>query len=87
MGTKITDAKQLSVELRNIRRSKKLSQTQISKNVGIRQDTVSKFEQSPESTKLETFFKLLSALELEIEVKPRNANSSHTADSAWSEEW
>ena len=87
MGTKITDAKQLSVELRNIRRSKKLSQTEVSKNVGIRQDTVSKFEHSPESTKLETFFKLLSALELEIEVKPRNTNNSHTDDSAWSEEW
>ena len=87
MAAKITNAKQLSTELRNIRRSKKLSQTDISKKVGIRQDTVSKFEQASESTKLETFFKLLSALELEIEVKPRNANNSNESDSTWNEEW
>ena len=87
MATKITDAKQLSAELRNIRRSKKLSQTEVSKTVGIRQDTISKFEQSPESTKLETFFKLLSALDLEIEVKPRNATSSQKSYSSWNEEW
>ena len=82
----ITTSKQLSNELRNIRRLKKLSQTDVSTKIGIRQDTVSKFEQSPDSTKLETFFKLLSALELEIEIKPRNENSTPNK-SSWSEEW
>lgn len=82
---KITNTKQLSAYLRDVRLDEKLSQTDVAKKVGIRQDTVSSFELKPESTKIETFFKLLSALELDITITPRN---SHDDDSAqWPEEW
>ena len=50
--------------------------------VGIRQDTVSSFELRPDSTKIETFFKLLSALELDIKITLRRDNNND-----WLEEW
>ena len=82
---KITNTKQLSAYLRDVRLDEKLSQTDVAKKVGIRQDTVSSFELKPESTKIETFFKLLSALELDITITPRNSNSSDGGQ--WPEEW
>jgi len=82
---KITNTKQLSAYLRDVRLDEKLSQTDVAKKVGIRQDTVSSFELKPESTKIETFFKLLSALQLDITITPRNSNDADSAQ--WPEEW
>ncbi len=79
---KITTTKQLSAYLRDVRLGEKLSQTDVAKMVGIRQDTVSSFELRPDSTKRETFFKLISALELDIEITLRRDNNND-----WQEEW
>lgn len=85
---KITNAKQLSVYLRDIRLAENLSQEKVASRVGIRQDTVSNFELQPGTTKLETFFKILSALDLELEVKPRGSQSYETKSTdGWKEEW
>ena len=73
----------------------KLSQSKVGSKVGIRQDTVSSFEQNPDSTKLETLFKILSALNLELDLKVRNvtlADQQNTtvsseSDKEWKEEW
>ncbi|MGB5445508.1 MAG: helix-turn-helix domain-containing protein [Psychromonas sp.] len=83
---KITNTKQLSAYLKDIRLDAQLSQTDIAKKVGIRQDTVSNFELRPESTKMETFFKILSALDLEFEITSRN-NKSSDSNAKWKEEW
>ncbi|QNH67517.1 helix-turn-helix domain-containing protein [Proteus vulgaris] len=61
------NAYQLSVYLKDVLLTKKLSQGKVAQKVGISQDTVSNFELNPNSTKLETFFKRLSALNLEME--------------------
>ncbi|MCI4187667.1 helix-turn-helix domain-containing protein [Dickeya dianthicola] len=88
---KVTNTKQLSSYLKDVRITQKLSQGKVASKVGIRQDTVSSFEQHPDSTKLETFFKILSALNLELTVTPRNAdadsNEASVAPSSWKEEW
>ncbi|UPT57859.1 helix-turn-helix domain-containing protein [Dickeya zeae] len=88
---KITNSKQLSSYLKDVRITQKLSQGKVASKVGIRQDTVSSFEQHPDSTKLETFFKILSALNLELTVTPRNMdatnNEASVAESSWKEEW
>ncbi|KAA1179032.1 helix-turn-helix domain-containing protein [Photorhabdus heterorhabditis] len=92
---KVTNSKQLSAYLKDVRLTKKLSQGKVAREVGIRQDTVSSFEQHPDSTKLETFFKILSALNLELDIRPRNSteiNSSleddrTVSDQVWKEEW
>lgn len=81
---KITTAQQLSSVLKQNRTTRQQSQTDVAKQVGIRQDTVSSFEKNPNSTKLETLFKLLSALNLELEVHTRDRQVK--ADS-WQEEW
>lgn len=88
---KVTNSKQLSNYLKDVRITQKLSQGKVANKVGIRQDTVSSFEQHPDSTKLETFFKILSALNLELTVTPRNATAANNEDPAvtpsWKEEW
>uniref|UniRef100_UPI003F656741 helix-turn-helix domain-containing protein n=1 Tax=Dickeya oryzae TaxID=1240404 RepID=UPI003F656741 len=88
---KVTNSKQLSSYLKDVRITQKLSQGKVASKVGIRQDTVSSFEQHPDSTKLETFFKILSALNLELTITPRNMdaanNEASVAESSWKEEW
>lgn len=85
---KITNAKQLSIYLRDVRLAENLSQEKVASRVGIRQDTVSNFELQPGTTKLETFFKILSALNLELEVNPRGSQSCETKSTdGWKEEW
>ncbi|MDN4502517.1 helix-turn-helix domain-containing protein [Alteromonadaceae bacterium BrNp21-10] len=95
---KVTNSRQLSAYIKDIRLNQKQSQTDAAKKVGIRQDTISSFELNPDSTKLNTLFKILSALNLELEVKVRNsklseqqgsssAASVNTSDSKWKEEW
>ncbi|GGB31527.1 transcriptional regulator [Oceanisphaera marina] len=82
---KVTSARQLSYILQDQRKQQGQSQTVIARKVGLRQDTVSKFENTPEGTRLDTLFKLLSALDLELEVKPRG--STPNAAEQWKEEW
>jgi len=53
--------------------------------VGMKQTTVSGFEQNPDTSKLETLFRLLSALDLELHVVPRGQASEK--DSGWTQEW
>lgn len=91
---KVTTSKQLSNYLKDTRLSLKLSQSKVASKVGIRQDTVSSFEQNPDATKLETLFKLLSSLNLELDVRERGAGADNApSDNApsdnqdWREEW
>ncbi|WP_017222050.1 helix-turn-helix domain-containing protein [Moritella dasanensis] len=89
---KITSAKQLANTLQDTRKTKSLSQTDVAKQVGIRQDTVSKFELNPDSTKLDTLFKMLAALNLELHVAPRGENlpfatENLKSNATWKEEW
>ncbi|MFP1909762.1 helix-turn-helix domain-containing protein [Lonsdalea quercina] len=87
---KVTNSKQLSSYMKDVRITQKLSQAKVATKVGIRQDTVSSFEHHPDSTKLDTFFKILSALNLELTVSPRNADAADgvsIATSSWKEEW
>lgn len=83
---KVTTTKQLSAYLKDVRFTKKLSQGKVASKVGIRQDTVSNFELHPDSTKLDTFFKILSALNLELDIKPRGTVLQHE-NQGWKEEW
>ncbi|WP_113906820.1 helix-turn-helix domain-containing protein [Aliidiomarina celeris] len=89
---KITDPKALSIYLRDERRRRDLSQAKVGDLVGLRQGTVSKFESMPEKMQLDTLFRLLSALELELAVKPKGSILKENVDSStrgdkWTEEW
>ncbi|MDH2927551.1 transcriptional regulator [Lonepinella koalarum] len=67
----ITSAKALSQIIREFRYQANLSQMDVAKRAATKQATISVFENTPESTKLDTLFKILMALELELIVQPR----------------
>lgn len=73
---------------RDQRKKQGLTQVSVADEVSVRQDTVSKFELKPENVRLDTLFRLLSALDMELHVVPKNASST-TVDSekGWSEQW
>ena len=75
----------LAAAVRDQRKLSKLTQSEAAKQVGIKQTTVSDFELRPESTKLETLFKLLSALDLELHVVKRG--STLDDNKVWDREW
>ena len=78
----------LANAVRDQRKAQNITQSDTAKLVGIKQTTVSAFENTPEGTKLDTLFKLLAALDLELHVQPRN-NSAEIQSSTqqWNEEW
>ncbi|MFC1503561.1 helix-turn-helix domain-containing protein [Pseudomonadota bacterium] len=84
----VTSAKMLANALRDQRKARNMTQTETAKVVGMKQTTVSAFENTPEGTKLDTLFKLLAALDLELHVQARNSDVATTGDTnQWNEEW
>ncbi|MCZ4285687.1 MAG: type II toxin-antitoxin system antitoxin HipB [Marinobacter sp.] len=81
---KITSPKLLAQALKNTRNSKKLTQQKTAEQIGIKQSTVSGFENQPDKARIETLFKLLSALELELHVTERDSKEPATD---WDQEW
>jgi HTH-type transcriptional regulator / antitoxin HipB len=79
----IHSTQELAEFTRDYRKRKHLTQAEASDRVGLRQKTVSAFESKPESTKLETVFKLLSALDLELHIVPKG----ETTVQGWDQEW
>ncbi|MGF1860564.1 helix-turn-helix domain-containing protein [Photobacterium profundum] len=84
----ITSAKMLANAVRDQRKAQKITQIETAKLVGIKQTTVSAFENTPEGTKLDTLFKLLAALDLELHIQARNSNGESKSNTQqWNEEW
>ncbi|MCJ8273474.1 MAG: helix-turn-helix domain-containing protein [Psychrosphaera sp.] len=85
----ITSPQMLANILREQRKQQKLSQNDAAASVGIKQTTISAFENAPNGTRLETLFKLLAALDLELAINPRTAKALDSAapDNQWQEEW
>jgi HTH-type transcriptional regulator/antitoxin HipB len=81
METTARTPQQLGQALRSRRAKLKLSQTDVGRRVGIKQDTVSTLEIHTPSSTIETLYKALSALGLELVVREK-AQSAHSA-----EEW
>jgi HTH-type transcriptional regulator/antitoxin HipB len=82
---KVTSPSALAIAVRDQRKLSKRTQAETAQGVGIKQATVSDFENKPESTKLETLFKILAALELELHVVKRGTTLDE--NKAWTKEW
>jgi HTH-type transcriptional regulator/antitoxin HipB len=67
--------KQLGTALRRVRKQKGLTQPVLSTQTGKRQATISNLEIEGSGT-LETLFSLLSALDLELVIRPRTKGES-----------
>ncbi|MND15781.1 Antitoxin HipB [compost metagenome] len=82
---KVTSPGLLASAVRDQRKISKQTQAETAKQVGIKQTTVSDFEIRPESTRLETLFKILAALDLELHVVKRG--SPLDEGKVWDREW
>jgi HTH-type transcriptional regulator/antitoxin HipB len=80
----IRSPKDLALFVTDQRKKLNLSQADAAKLVGLKQQTLSAFENKPEGTKLETLFHILSAVNIDITLAPKNtvADKKH-----WKEEW
>lgn len=79
---RITSAKLLAHEIREKRRLANMTQQDVADRIGIKQATVSAFENHPENCKIETLFNILSSLGLEITLSKRTDDAK-----GWDEEW
>ncbi|EGR0072550.1 helix-turn-helix domain-containing protein [Vibrio vulnificus] len=76
----ITSPSQLAIHLRDERKHKNLSQAKVADPVGIKQDTVSKFEVNPETTRIQTLFRILSSLNLEMHIVQKSESIYSNSD-------
>ncbi len=83
MQKKIMSPESLGFALREERKKKGLNQTELGRPVGIDQTTVSKVEQGKPGTRLDTLFRLLSVLDLELVLQPRGASLKVTDREDW----
>ncbi|ORT48950.1 antitoxin [Vibrio sp. qd031] len=81
----IYSPKQLADMMLLIRQKNGWTQSELAKRVGIKQATISNFENSPDKTTLSTFFKLIQAMELTLSIQEKTQVSSQ--DSQDDENW
>ena len=62
----ISSAKDLALYLNDQRKQLKMSQSEVADLIGLKQDTISKFENSPDNSRIDTLFRILSALNLNM---------------------
>ena len=82
----ITRPEQLSALIKAYRKKQGVTQAEIAQLVGLRVATISDFENKPESCKLATFFKILAALQLQLDISPRET-SFQPDQNKWQEGW
>ncbi|MBB71783.1 MAG: transcriptional regulator [Legionellales bacterium] len=63
--------KLLGVTLKRARQQKGLSQAEVGEPFGIQQSTISSIENGAPGTQLETLYRVLASLDLELFIRPR----------------
>jgi len=74
---------QLAQALLSQRKSKRLTQKAAGTPVGLLPKTISALESSPERSSVESLFKLLSTLELELVLRPKSSDTDQTTSPDW----
>lgn len=82
---RITSPAMLAQALRAARKRHDLTQSATASTVGIKQATVSAFENNPDKARLETLFKLLASLDMELHLADRGEKTD--AGRNWDQEW
>lgn len=81
----IRSPKELALAVISQRKKLKLSQAEIGNLVGLKQQTISAFENKPEGTELNTLFRILSAVNLDITLLAKDKMT--ITKTQWKEEW
>ncbi len=71
----INSVKELALYLTDKRKQLKMSQSDVAELVGLKQDTISKFENKPDNSRIDTLFRILSALSIDINIENKNQNN------------
>jgi HTH-type transcriptional regulator/antitoxin HipB len=74
---------QLSVALKSRRKTRGLTQQQVAGSIGLLPKTISAFENGPDKSTLESLFKLLAALDLELIIRPKDELTSDDNRGEW----
>ncbi|MCE0491196.1 type II toxin-antitoxin system antitoxin HipB [Pantoea sp. Mb-10] len=69
----IYSPRQLASHIKLLRQKNHWTQSQLAQRVGLKQATISHFENNPDLTTLSTLFKILQSLELTLEVRENSA--------------
>jgi len=72
----IRSTKQVGDAIHHLRRLRGLTQTQLAEKTMLRQATISTLENGNTSSKLQTLFDVLTALDLELIIRPRTKGSA-----------
>ncbi len=67
--------KQIGAVIQNYRKKKQLSQAELGQTINLWQETISKIENGNPATRIDNICDILSALELELVIRPRGAVS------------
>ena len=73
----------LAIFIQSRRKTLKLTQNQVALKTGLKHKTISLFENNPEHAEVSTLFKILSALEMDLSISPKEADP----DAHWDEDW
>jgi HTH-type transcriptional regulator / antitoxin HipB len=73
-------SKQIGEALRRERRRVKMSQSELAAKANLRQQTISSVENGDSGTQLRTLLEIITALDLELLVRPRSAAPSNFED-------
>ncbi|WP_345870046.1 type II toxin-antitoxin system antitoxin HipB [Shewanella algae] len=81
----IYSPKQLADMMLLIRQKNGWTQSELAKKVGIKQATISNFENNPNKTTLSTFFKLVQAMDLTLSIQEKKqlTSPSENDDESW----
>jgi len=83
MDHRIISTKNLGEALRAARKKKGMSQKQVGKSVGLDQPSMSKIERGESSARIDTLFRLLAALDLELIIQPRQKPLGENEGDRW----
>ncbi|EIW8505390.1 transcriptional regulator [Klebsiella pneumoniae] len=81
----VTSATMLAQAIKDARKQRNLTQRETAASMGMKQSTVSEFENHPEGTRLDTLFKLLAALDPKLQVVSRRGKNN--SSDGWDQEW
>ncbi|NOI66537.1 type II toxin-antitoxin system antitoxin HipB [Vibrio sp. 99-8-1] len=81
----IYSPKQLADMMLLIRQKNGWTQSELAKKVGIKQATISNFENTPNKTTLSTFFKLVQAMDLTLSIQEKSqiVSLNENDDESW----
>jgi len=82
---KINTASELSLFLKNERKQQQRTQAEVSSNIGIKQPTLSAFEKQSAQSRIDTLFKIVHELGLELHLSSNNDVDKDNPE--WTEEW